>query len=629
MPEVVNTSILNYTAKEDPNDARPVVVDVNNVSMSFNMASETLTNLKEYFIKLVKRELFFEEFVALDGVSFQVRKGDVFGIMGTNGSGKSTLLKIMAGVLEPTHGTCEVRGNIAPLIELGAGFDTELSARENIYLNGALLGYSHDFIDEHFDEIVAFAEVEKFLDMPMKNYSSGMVSRIAFAIATVIVPEILLVDEVLSVGDLMFQRKCEQRIMELIEEHGVTVLIVSHSDGQIARLCNKAVWIEKGHVRCIGPAADISTIYATLGGRTGSAASEARIFDCMTRAMDAPAPNNIDQIDFSPVAKGAVEVVRRGWGEAFDTVILIEPGIHTLGMIAAPLSALMCAPVLIYDPNEPALETQYFLLSAKPENIVLIHTSPEPISNDTLEQRFPWNPKVEQSCSGMAYDLAWCVYSLGKDAGACASGETACKLSSQTSDASAAADDTTWSNTAAIVEFGDSALGIATSACAARAHVPIFVEAFSEEMTKKCAERLASAGFKKVIICGPSFAQENVHIFEDAGLAVLLVARAQGCANNNFIEIMQAFDATSVSEVVVDSFSPSAWYSLQTMPAYLAHVGGVMVLQDTTNLDSMVATLDFCEAVASNNEGCKVIHLTSASGLTDTDIKLAANILEQ
>ena len=223
------------------------MVRVDHVSMVFNMASEQLNSLKEYLIKIARRELFFEGFTALDDISFVVKKGDVFGIIGTNGSGKSTMLKIIAGVLEPTKGHCEINGNIAPLIELGAGFDTELSARENIYLNGALLGYSKDFIDEHFEEIVSFfAEVEKFLDMPLKNYSSGMVARIAFAIATVIVPEILVVDEVLSVGDFMFQKKCEDRISELIEKHGVTVLIVSHSNEQIARAMQQSNLDRKG-----------------------------------------------------------------------------------------------------------------------------------------------------------------------------------------------------------------------------------------------------------------------------------------------------------------------------------------------------------------------------------------------
>lgn len=687
MPEVVNTSILNYTATEDPNDTRPVVVDVNEVSMSFNMASETLTNLKEYFIKLMKRELFFEEFTALDHVSFQVRKGDVYGIMGTNGSGKSTLLKIMAGVLEPTHGTCEVRGNIAPLIELGAGFDTELSARENIYLNGALLGYSHDFIDEHFTDIVEFAEVEKFLDMPMKNYSSGMVSRIAFAIATVIVPEILLVDEVLSVGDLMFQRKCEQRIMELIEEHGVTVLIVSHSDGQIARLCNKAVWIEKGHVRCIGPAADISTIYATLGGRTGSAASEARIFDCMTRAMDAPAPNNIDHIDFSPVAKGIVEMVRRGWTDAFDTVILVHPGIHTQSMIFTPISVALGAPILTYDIDDPALETQYFLLSVKPKNIVIVHLKESDIAEDELQKCFPWALNIRQFYAPLAYDLAWKALGFGREVGAgCwpggndaalarvagaqgAAGEVCGSGTPSGAAGGARAVNGAFSTSATLIDFRDNSLGMAVCACAGRARSFVSVELFDKEsLARDCAQRLAAEKFTKVYICGPSFPQEYVHFFEEAGLSVRLVARKVDCENNNFIDIVQAYDAeiaqaegvaadgvgaveppsvsavetsaaaasdagaklrAPIKEVMIDAFTQNSWYSIQSAPAYLAHVGGVMVLQDTTDLDSMVATLDFCEAVAAQNEGCRVIHLTSASGLTETDIKLAANILEK
>ena len=197
MPETVNTSALADVIEDLSSDNRPTMVKVDHVSMVFNMASEQLNSLKEYAIQIARRKLFFEGFTALDDISFEVKKGDVFGIIGTNGSGKSTMLKIIAGVLEPSKGTCEINGNIAPLIELGAGFDDELSARENIYLNGALLGYSKDFITDHFDEIVEFAEIEKFLDMPLKNYSSGMVARIAFAIATVIVPRILVVDEVL------------------------------------------------------------------------------------------------------------------------------------------------------------------------------------------------------------------------------------------------------------------------------------------------------------------------------------------------------------------------------------------------------------------------------------------------
>jgi ABC-2 type transport system ATP-binding protein len=239
----------------------PLALEVNDVSMVFNMASEQLNSLKEYFIKIAHHELFFKEFYALHDISFKVHAGETCGIVGTNGSGKSTMLKIIAGVLEPTKGTCTINGSIAPLIELGAGFDMELTARENIYLNGALLGYSHAFIDEHFDQIVAFAELAEFLDIPMKNYSSGMVARIAFAIATVIVPDILIVDETLSVGDMFFQEKCEQRIRELIDEHHTTVLFVSHDIGQVRRICERAVWIEKSYLRMDGPVEEVCQAY--------------------------------------------------------------------------------------------------------------------------------------------------------------------------------------------------------------------------------------------------------------------------------------------------------------------------------------------------------------------------------
>ncbi len=244
-------------------DIEPII-SVDDVTMVFNIASERLTNLKEYAIKIIKRELFFKEFLALKNISFQINKGDVYGLVGTNGSGKSTMLKIIAGVLEPTKGSVEVHGRIAPLIELGAGFDMDLSARENVYLNGALLGYPKRFIEQHFDQIVEFAEVEQFLDMPLKNYSSGMIARIAFSIATVIVPDILIVDEALSVGDFLFQEKCENRIQSLIEEHGVTVLFVSHSIDQVERVCQKAIWIEKGELRLDGPVDEVCAAYRKL-----------------------------------------------------------------------------------------------------------------------------------------------------------------------------------------------------------------------------------------------------------------------------------------------------------------------------------------------------------------------------
>lgn len=239
--------------------SEPIVI-VNDVSVIFNIANEKVQSLKEYFIKIARRELMFKEFVAVDDVSFTVDRGDVFGFVGTNGSGKSTLLKVIAGVLEPSKGTCTVHGTISPLIELGAGFDMELTARENIYLNGALLGFSRRFLDEHIDEIIDFAELHDFMEMPLKNYSSGMVARIAFAIATVTDPDLLIVDEVLSVGDFLFQQKCERRIQTMIAS-GTTVLIVSHDIGQIKRLCNRALWIEKSRFKMIGDAQEVCEAY--------------------------------------------------------------------------------------------------------------------------------------------------------------------------------------------------------------------------------------------------------------------------------------------------------------------------------------------------------------------------------
>ena len=254
-----------FTRPPIPDDSVEPVIQVDDVSMIFNMASEQFNSLKEYFIALFRHELSFKEFRALDHVSFTVRRGEAFGLVGTNGSGKSTMLKIIAGVLEASEGTCTVTGSIAPLIELGAGFDMDLTARENIYLNGALLGYRKEFIDEHLQDIIEFAELQDFMDMPLKNYSSGMVARIAFAIATVTEPDILIVDETLSVGDFLFQQKCQRRIQELIGTGNVTVLLVSHSIDVVEGMCDRVCWIEKGKQRMIGPTDDVCAAYRDLG----------------------------------------------------------------------------------------------------------------------------------------------------------------------------------------------------------------------------------------------------------------------------------------------------------------------------------------------------------------------------
>ena len=246
----------------DTQSATPeYAVEVNDVTMIFNMASESLTNLKEYFIKLIRHELIFKEFRALKHISFKVRRGEVVGLVGTNGSGKSTMLKIIAGVLEPSEGECIVRGNIAPLIELGAGFDPELTARENIYLNGSLLGYTKEFIDDNLEGIIEFAELRDFMDMPLKNFSSGMTARSVVAITTITEPDILIVDETLSVGDVFFQEKCERRIQRFIESGDVTVLFVSHSIEQVERICQRAIWIEKGDLRMDGPVDEVCEAY--------------------------------------------------------------------------------------------------------------------------------------------------------------------------------------------------------------------------------------------------------------------------------------------------------------------------------------------------------------------------------
>ncbi len=235
-------------------------IELKNIEMHFNMSKEKLESLKEYFLRLVTRKLMFEDFVAINNVSFNIKKGDVFGLVGLNGSGKSTMLKIISGILTPTKGTVNTVGTIAPLIELGAGFDMDLTARENIYLNGSVLGYSKKFMDEKFDEIVEFSEMREFLDTPMKNYSSGMVARIGFAIATMTKPDILIVDEILAVGDFHFQEKCERRINEMINDD-TTVIIVSHSIDQIERLCKHCAWLEKGNLKMIGEAKDVCQAY--------------------------------------------------------------------------------------------------------------------------------------------------------------------------------------------------------------------------------------------------------------------------------------------------------------------------------------------------------------------------------
>lgn len=235
-------------------------IRIENVSMRFNMSRERIDNIKEYLIKAVRRQLFFEEFWALRDISFEVAPGEVFGLIGLNGAGKSTLLKLVAGVLKPTSGAVHTEGSIAPMIELGAGFEPDLTARENVFMNGAVLGYDSAYMKELYNSIMDFAELRDFADVPVKNFSSGMYARLGFSIATMVKPEILIVDEILGVGDFRFQKKCQDRIMELMDG-GTTVLMVSHSNDTIRNFCGRVAWLEQGRIREIGPTDQVCDHY--------------------------------------------------------------------------------------------------------------------------------------------------------------------------------------------------------------------------------------------------------------------------------------------------------------------------------------------------------------------------------
>ena len=236
------------------------IIEVKDVSMRFCMANDNIRSIKEYAVQLLKGKIKYNEFEALKNVSFDVKRGEVVGLIGHNGAGKSTMLKVISGILKPTEGSVTVRGNIAPMLELGSGFDMDMTGRENIFLNGAILGYSEEFLNSKYDEIVEFSEIGQFIDVPLRNYSSGMIARLAFSIATVVVPEVLIVDEVLSVGDAAFQEKSRARMMELMHG-GTTVLFVSHDLNQIRSMCSRVVWLDHGQVRMFGHVDEICNCY--------------------------------------------------------------------------------------------------------------------------------------------------------------------------------------------------------------------------------------------------------------------------------------------------------------------------------------------------------------------------------
>jgi len=238
-----------------------VMIKAEHVTVTYRMANDKIHSIKEYLVALLKHKLKYEEFLALSDVSFEIKKGEVVGIIGNNGAGKSTLLKVISGILTPSQGAVELKGNVVPMLELGSGFDFDLTGRENIFLNGAILGYSEAFLKSKYDEIVAFSELGDFINHPVRNYSSGMVMRLAFSIASMVDPDILIVDEILAVGDAAFQEKSYARMMEMMS-HGTTVLLVSHNIDQIRRLCDRVIWLDHGKVVDIGDTNELCDRYS-------------------------------------------------------------------------------------------------------------------------------------------------------------------------------------------------------------------------------------------------------------------------------------------------------------------------------------------------------------------------------
>ena len=236
------------------------MIEVSDVTMRFRLNNDKILSLKEFVTTALRGKLQYNDFTALEHVSFEVKKGETLGLIGRNGAGKSTMLKVISGILKPTEGSVVCRGNVVPMLELGSGFDFDLTGRENIFLNGAILGYSKEFLHEKYDEIVEFSELGQFIEVPIRNYSSGMLARLAFSIATVVNPEILIVDEILSVGDAAFQEKSKKRMLELMGG-GTTVLFVSHSLEQIQEMCSRVVWLEHGNVKMVGAAAEVCDVY--------------------------------------------------------------------------------------------------------------------------------------------------------------------------------------------------------------------------------------------------------------------------------------------------------------------------------------------------------------------------------
>ncbi len=595
MPENVNTSVLEIESELVDDSSKKTMIKVDHVSMIFNMASEQLNSIKEYVIAAAKRELRFKEFRALDDVSFEVKQGDVFGILGTNGSGKSTILKIIAGVLEPSKGSCTVSGNIAPLIELGAGFDMELTARENIYLNGALLGYSKQFIEENFDDIVEFAEVEKFLDMPMKNYSSGMVARIAFAIATVIVPEILIVDEVLSVGDFMFQKKCEDRITKLIKEHGVTVLIVSHNNDQIERLCNKAVWIEKGHLRMAGTAKEVCQTYRVLGGHVGSKESEQIVFETLQDPRK-PDMTGIESIEADTRYGIAAKLSSRCYPDGAKAVILASGEHEMVPLISNGFAGVLDAPILLTQNESVPDITAQELSRLNPETVYVLNGGTLDSFAVQMEIRAALPQAQVQLLEGEdCTALSWALYKHGKTEGL-------------------------WGEDVALTYDGCLGDLVSLSPYLFSNKCPVLVKEAPSEIPEWMLDAALSA--KEVLVAGgyKSFTEEALEPFaKSAGQVARFVGEGPYDANekiNNWI----SQHAKAERLLVV-----SIWYPQDAVAvaAYASKNRGLIVLEDPQNLDSVAHGINYLK-----KQSGKLEFIGGKSRFNDLDKSLLAKALK-
>lgn len=576
MPEITSTTKLKeYSEIEAEQDDRETVINVSHVSMVFNMASEKLTNLKEYFIAIMKRSLFFEGFSALDDINFKVKKGDVFGILGTNGSGKSTLLKIVAGVLSPTSGKSTVKGNISPLIELGAGFDVELSARENIYLNGALLGYSKEFINDHFDEIVDFAEIERFLDMPLKNYSSGMVARIAFSIATVMIPDVLIVDEVLSVGDFMFQKKCEDRISELIDKHGVTVLIVSHSNDQIERLCNKAIWIEKGHMRMQGSAKEVCNAYRVLGGREVKQKSEQLVFDILQKAEKTEIDSNqIRFIGGDDYISTAIQLAWDGWKlNEIENVILVPSYTHTFCTLAYGIAGTLNAPVIPFNCEDIISSIDKGLASLNPGTVYILAdpiTIDSILKNEMVTSRFQKVVPIpiDQEASNIKKDLL--------DFG----------IKNQL-----------WKNCRQIifVHFEDYAAAFSIASYAYKEHIPILIFFDNEnEIDTSVLQTLNTLNVCEILACGRISGSPLVAEMQKRGFDTIVITDdSDSITNLSATKWLEETGLYDQEKIIVGPKSPIHWQNLINAPSYSAKKSIPLLLEDTYDLDDVASCLKF------------------------------------